>query len=246
MARFVRTTGHDNRADTFSEALMIPWSLIGTARIPGDGGEMRLHRRGSEYSIRVGIHELMNSRVHASEDALASLACERIAARPRPRVLIGGLGMGFTLIRVLADLGPDSAVVVSELVPEVVSWHRGPLADLSGNALDDPRVTVREVDVARVISAEHNAWDAILLDVDNGPSALTSKQNDRLYAMSGLRAAFAALKPGGILAVWSSGPDPTFTRRLRQTGFETEEVPVRGRDTGKGSRFLIWVALRSG
>jgi spermidine synthase len=223
---------------------MIPWSLIGPARIPGDGGEMRLHRRGSEYSIRVGVHELMNSRVHASEDALASLACERIAGRRRPRVLIGGLGMGFTLLRVLADIGSDSVVVVSELVPEVVAWHRGPLAELSGNALDDPRVTVREVDVAQVIGAERDAWDAILLDVDNGPSALTSKQNDRLYSMKGLRTAFDALKPGGILAVWSSGPDPAFTRRLYQAGFEPEEVRVRGRDTGKGSRFLIWLAVK--
>ncbi len=223
---------------------MIPWSLIGTARIPGDGGEMRLHRRGSEYSIKVGPHELMNSRVHASEDALASLACERIAGRPRPRVLVGGLGMGFTLVRVLADLGPDGDVVVAELVPEVVAWHRGPLAELSGGALDDPRVRVREEDVARVMSAERNAWDAILLDVDNGPSALTSKHNERLYGMAGLRAAFEALRPGGILAVWSSGPDPAFTRRLRHAGFEPEEVPVRGRDTGKGSRFLIWVASR--
>lgn len=224
---------------------MIPWSVIGSARIPGDGGEMRLHRRGEEYSIRVGPHELMNSRVHASEDALASLACERIAGRPRPRVLIGGLGMGFTLVRVLQDLGPDGDVVVAELVPEVVAWNRGPLAAVSGSALEDPRVTIREVDVAQVINADRSAWDAILLDVDNGPSALTSKHNERLYSMKGLRAAFDALKPEGILAVWSSGPDPSFTRRLYQTGFEPEEVRVRGRDTGKGSRFLVWVARRS-
>src|ERR1700688_1441601 len=141
---------------------------------------MRLHRRGEEYSIRVGPHELMNSRVHASEDALASLACERIVGRSGPRVLIGGLGMGFTLLRLLEGIGPDGDVVVAELVPEVVAWHRGPLAAISGNALDDPRVTIREEGGARVISSERNAWDAILLDVDNGPSALTSKHNDWL------------------------------------------------------------------
>jgi len=205
---------------------------------------MRLHKRGSEYSIRVGGYELMNSRVHASEDALASLTCERIAGRPTVRVLIGGLGMGFTLLGVLESLGPDSHVVVAELVPEVVAWHRGPLAVVSANALDDPRVTVREVDVARVIAAERSAYDAILLDVDNGPSALTAKHNDWLYSVPGLRTAFAALKPEGILSVWSAGPDPAFTRRLQQAGFEPEEVRVRGRAHGKGSRFLIWLAQR--
>ncbi len=223
---------------------MIPWSVVGTARIPGDGGEMRLHRRGSEYSIRVGAYELMNSRVHASEDALASLTCERIAGRPKVRVLIGGLGMGFTLLGVLEGLGPDSDVVVAELVPEVVAWHRGPLSVVSVNALDDPRVTVREEDVASVIAEERSAYDAILLDVDNGPSALTAKHNDWLYGVTGLRTAFAALKPRGILAVWSASPDPAFTRRLQQTGFEAEEVRVRGRAHGKGSRFLIWLAQR--
>jgi spermidine synthase len=223
---------------------VIPWSVVGTARIPGDGGEMRLHQRGSEYSIRVGGYELMNSRVHASEDALASLTCERIAGRPNVRVLIGGLGMGCTLLGVLEGLAPNSDVVVAELVPEVVAWHRGPLSVVSANALDDPRVTVREVDVARVIAAERSAYDAILLDVDNGPSALTAKHNDWLYGATGLRAAFAALKAGGILAVWSAGPDPAFTRRLQQAGFESEEVRVRGRARGKGSRFLIWLAQR--
>lgn len=222
---------------------MKPWTLLGTAIVPGDGAEMRLYQRDTEYSIRVGAYELMNSRVHASEDALASLVCARIAGRPRARVLIGGMGMGFTLGAVLKDVGADAAVVISELVPEVIAWHRGPLRAVSGEILDDPRVTIREEDVGRVIRTSPGAFDAIVLDVDNGPNALTSKENDRLYSVAGLRAAHAALRPGGILAIWSAGPDPTFTRRLTQTGFAAEEVPVRGRGA-KGPRYLIWLAQK--
>ncbi|HEY0158985.1 MAG TPA: spermidine synthase [Thermoanaerobaculia bacterium] len=223
---------------------MIPWTLLGSARIPGDGGEMRLLQRGGEYSIRVGSYELMNSRVHGSEDALASLVCERLDCA-RVRVLIGGLGMAFTLLAVLKSVGRESEVVVSELVPEVVAWHRGPLAAVSGGALDDPRVSVREVDVARVLRDERSAFDAVLLDVDNGPVGLTSRKNDWLYSPAGLRAAHAALRPGGILAVWSAGPDAAFTRRLQQAGFSTEEVRVRGRGGKGGPRYLIWIARRS-
>jgi spermidine synthase len=218
---------------------MIPWTLLGTAVIPGDGNEMRLYQRGTEYSIRVGAYELMNSRVHASEDALASLVCERIG-KPA-RVLIGGLGMGFTLAAVLAEVSADSEVVISELVPEVVAWHRGPLRAVSGAALDDRRVTIREEDVGRIIRSSLHAFDAIILDVDNGPRALTSKHNEWLYGIAGLRAAHAALRPRGVLAVWSAGPEPAFTRRLEQAGFSAEEVPVRGRGT-KGARYLIWLA----
>jgi spermidine synthase len=223
---------------------VIPWTLLGSARIPGDGGEMRLLQRGGEYSIRVGSYELMNSRVHGSEDALASLVCERLDCA-RVRVLIGGLGMAFTLLAVLKSVGRESEVVVSELVPEVVAWHRGPLAAVSGGALDDPRVSVREVDVARVLRDERSAFDAVLLDVDNGPVGLTSRKNDWLYSPAGLRAAHAALRPGGILAVWSAGPDAAFTRRLQQAGFSTEEVRVRGRGGKGGPRYLIWIARRS-
>lgn len=223
---------------------MKPWTLLGTAIVPGDGGEMRLYQRDTEYSIRVGSYELMNSRVHASEDALASLVCSRIAGRPKARVLIGGLGMGFTLTAVLSDAGADSDVVISELVPEVVAWHRGHLRAVSGSTLDDPRVTIREEDVSRIIRASSSAFDAIILDVDNGPSALTSRNNDWLYGQAGLRAAHAALRPGGILAIWSAGPDPAFTRRLAQSGFIAEEVPVRGRGAKGGPRYLIWIARR--
>jgi spermidine synthase len=222
---------------------MLPWTLLGTARIPGDDGELRLYQRGGEYAIRVAHNELMNSRVHASEDALATLACARLGDRPRPRILIGGLGLGFTLAAVLRSVGADAEVVVSELVPEVVDWNRGPLTVLSGPLLDDPRVTVRQTDVADVIS-KPNEYDAILLDVDNGPSSFTAKKNDRLYTRAGLRTAYNALRPRGIYAVWSASPDPSFTKRLQQTGFTAEEIPVRGRTATKGSRFLIWMATK--
>lgn len=221
---------------------MLPWTLLDTAEIPGDGGELRLHQRGSEYSIRVGAYELMNSRVHGSEDALASLVFERLESKDA-RVLIGGLGMGFTLVAVLRELGARGEAIVSELVPGVVAWHRGPLADVSGDALHDSRVTIREIDVAQILRNEKEAFDAILLDVDNGPAGLTSKRNDWLYSPAGLRAAHAALRERGILAVWSAGPDAAFTRRLQQAGFQTEEKTVRGRG-GKGSRYLIWVARK--
>lgn len=222
---------------------MIPWTLVDSADVPG-GEEMRLYLRGSEYSIRVGAYELMNSRVHGSEDALAELACSRLQNRERARVLVGGLGMGFTLAGVLKDLGAKSEVVVAELVPAVVRWNRGPLAELAGNPLADPRVTVREEDVGAVIRSEKNGFDAILLDVDNGPAALTSPHNDRLYGSGGLRAVHAALRAEGLLAVWSAGADPVFTKRLQNNGFAAEEVRVRGRGKAGGSRFLIWIAQR--
>jgi len=223
---------------------VIPWTLLGTARIPGDGGEMRLLQRGNEYSIRVGPYELMNSRVHGSEDALASLVCERLDCT-KVRVLIGGLGMGFTLLAVLKGVGPQSEVVVSELVPEVVAWHRGPLATVSAGALDDRRVTIRETDVAKVLREERNGFDAILLDVDNGPVGLTAATNDRIYTPAGLRAAHRALRPGGIFAVWSAAPNAAFTKRLREAAFDVEEVTARGHGK-KGGKYLIWVATRRG
>ena len=223
---------------------MIPWELLGRAQVPGNSGELRLYRRGREFSIRVNGCELMNSRAHGSEDALAELACARVADRPRPRVLIGGLGMGYTLASALRRLGASARVVVAELVPEVVQWNRGPLADLAGHPLQDTRVTVREVDVARILQAEHQAYDAILLDVDNGPDGLSLQSNNWLYSLAGLDAAFAALKPEGVLAVWSASPDRSFTRRLRQAGFAVDEVPVRARGQRGGGRHTIWIAVR--
>jgi spermidine synthase len=220
---------------------MIPWEQLDTARIP-DGGELRLMRRGAELSIMSGSIELMNSRLSGSEKALASLTCARLAGRPRVRMLVGGLGMGFTLRAALADLPKDAAVVVSELVPEVVAWARGPMAGLFEGCLEDPRVTVREADVALVIGEARGAFDAILLDVDNGPGGLNRDANDRLYSAAGLAAAKRALTPGGVLAVWSGGPDPGFTRRLGSAGYAAEEVQVRATGGKRGARHVIWLA----
>ena len=222
---------------------MIPRELIGTAEIPG-GGELRLIRRGAEFSIMLGANELMNSRLSGSEEALATLACDRLAGRPRPRLLIGGLGMGFTLRAALGRLPPHASVVVAELVPAVVDWARGPMAAVFAGCLDDPRVRVEIGDVAATIRAARDDFDAILLDVDNGPAGLTTESNDGLYADAGLAAAAKALRPGGILAVWSSGPDPRFTTRLRRVGYAVEEVPTRAGRRG-GARHMIWIATKS-
>jgi len=223
---------------------MIPWELIDSAKAPG-GGELRLYRRGREYSIQVNGNELMNSRVHGSEEALADLACAHIADRSSPRILIGGMGMGYTTAAALRRLGADGHVVVAELVPAVVEWNRGPLADLAGYPLDDDRVTVREQDVALVLRSEQQAYDAILLDVDNGPEAMTRRGNAWLYGRAGLEAASTALRPEGVLAVWSAGPDRAFTERLRLAGFEANEVrvPARGKGQG-GQQHTIWLAVR--
>jgi len=224
---------------------MIPWVHIDTADIPGGEGTLRLKRRGTEFSIMLGDNELMNSRLSGSEQALATIACERLQGRP-PRLLIGGLGMGFTLRAALDKLGPQADVVVAELVPAVVAWARGPMAEVFKGSLDDPRVTIREADVGALIEAGRGGWDAILLDVDNGPDGLTRESNDRLYSAGGLRSAFAALRPGGLLAVWSSGPDAAFTKRLKQAGFAVEEVRARANGKGGGARHVIWIAAKAG
>ncbi len=221
------------------------WMLLGVAQASGDESELRLYRRDEEFSIRVGNRELMNSRVHGSEDALGELACARIADCPRPRVLIGGLGMGYTLRAALNALSAQGQVIVAELIPEVVAWNLGPLGDLAGHPLRDNRVTVCEVDVAGILRAEQSAYNAILLDVDNGPRGLTRNGNDWLYSHGGLSAAFAALRPGGVLAVWSAGPDRTFSDRLRKTGFKVEEVCMRARNARGGARHTIWIAGRA-
>lgn len=223
---------------------MRPWVLLDSAAVPGNGGELRLYQRGEEFSIKiVGRGELMNSRDHGSEDALAELSCARLTATATPRLLIGGLGMGFTLAAALRYSAEQAEVVVAELLPAVVVWNRGPLGAHAGHPLEDPRVTVREGDVARMIKAEAKAFDAILLDVDNGPEGLTHKKNNWLYSMEGLNAAYIALRPQGILAVWSAGPAAEFVQRLRKVGFEVEEVRVRARGT-KGARHIVWFARR--
>ena len=224
---------------------MIPWSLLDSAHVPGGREALRLMRRGTEFSIKLGQSELMNSRLSGSEEALATIACERIRDRSEPRILIGGLGMGFTLRAALAALGPAARIVVAELVPAILVWARGPLAEIFGGSLTDPRVTVCEADVSHLIRSDRPIFDAILLDVDNGPEGLTRETNDRLYDLNGLRAARSALRPGGILAVWSSGPNLKFTGRLRKTGFEVEEIKVRANGSGGGARHMIWIATRS-
>ena len=225
---------------------MIPWTLIDTASIPEGGGRLRLLQRGGDYVIRLDDGtELMSSRVGGSEEALARLGCARLARSARPRVLIGGLGMGFTLRAALGLLGPDAAIVVAELVPAVVAWGRGPLAEIHAGSLDDARVTIRETDVGRLIREAHGAYDAILLDVDNGPDGLTRQGNDALYDGRGLGTAMAALRPEGTLAVWSATPDEPFTLRLRRAGFMAEAVPVRAHGT-RGRKHFVWVASKSG
>ncbi len=220
---------------------MVPRLLLDTAPMPGGTGELRLFRRGDDFSIMIGATELMTSRASGSEEALARIACERIGGRKRPAMLIGGLGMGFTLRAALAALPQDARVTVAELVPAVVAWARGPLADLFAGSLDDPRVSMVEEDVARTLARSRGAWDAILLDVDNGPGGISLESNDRLYALAGPRAARSALKPRGLLANWSSHPGPAFTRRLKAERFAVEEVPARSAGR-KGARHHLWFA----
>ncbi|EKS40176.1 hypothetical protein [Afipia clevelandensis] len=224
---------------------MIPWNLLGTAQIPG-GGELRLLRRGTEFSIKLGQNELMNSRLSGSEEALATLVCERLQGCRQPRMLIGGLGMGFTLRAALSKLGADASIVVAELVPEVVAWARGPMAEIFGDSLSDPRVSIREMDVGLLMRTQQSAYDAILLDVDNGPEGLSREANDALYNSSGLATARGALRAGGVFAVWSSGPDPRFTQRLTKAGFGVEEIKTRASRKGGGARHVIWIATRLG
>ncbi|MBY3243672.1 hypothetical protein HFO04_19605 [Rhizobium laguerreae] len=223
---------------------MLPWIQLDSATIPGENGELRLKRRGSEFSIMLGANELMNSRLSGSEEALATLSWDRIKTHPKPRILIGGLGMGFTLRAALAVLPEDAGVTVAELVPSVVAWARGPMAEVFQGCLDDPRVGIHQGDVGEAIRAGKAAYDAILLDVDNGPDGLTRKSNDRLYDVAGLRAASDALRPGGVLAVWSSGPDPNFTRRLKDSGFSVDAINTRANGKRGGARHIIWLAVK--
>jgi spermidine synthase len=222
---------------------MIPHALVATAPIPG-GGELRLFRRGNDHMIVLDRNELMNSRMSGSEAALATMTLERLGGRPAPHLLIGGYGMGFTLRAALAALGGQATVTVAELVPEIIDWARGPMAALTAACLDDPRVRLVLGDVASLIEEARAAYDAILLDVDNGPDGLTRDGNDGLYSARGLAAARTALKAGGILAVWSAAPDKAFTRRMAGAGFAVEEVAVRARENGKGPRHVLWFGVK--
>jgi spermidine synthase len=225
---------------------MIPWLQIDTTRVPGADVELRLMRRGDEFSMMLGQNELMSSRLSGSEEALATLACKRIETVKRPHLLIGGLGMGFTLRAALAVLGSDARIVVAELVPAVIAWARGPMAAIFGDCLTDPRADIREADVVEMVQSHKSAFDAILLDVDNGPEALIRKANDALYDLNGLKAILRALRPGGVLAVWSSGPNSSFSRRLRNAGFDVNEVAIRATTKRSGARHVIWFAAKPG
>jgi spermidine synthase len=220
---------------------MIPRVLIDTAQVPGDDVELRLVQRGDDFMIVLDRNELMSSRMSASEEALADLGCAHLTGSRKARVLIGGLGMGFTLRRALQILPADAEIVVAELVPKIVEWARGPLAHLFDGCLDDSRVKIVLGDVALGIG--NGGWDAILLDVDNGPDGLTHAGNDKLYSPRGLQIAKAGLRPGGVLAIWSAYADAAFTKRLRDTGYAVDEQVVRARGT-KGARHVIWLAGR--
>ena len=218
---------------------MTPRELIDVAEVPG-GDPLRLFRRGDDFMIVLDRNELMSSRMSGSEEALAEMTLARLATPASARLLIGGYGMGFTLRKALALMGPDGEAVVAELVPKIIDWARGPMERLAAGCLDDPRTQIEMGDVGAAIARGRGAYDAILLDVDNGPDGLTRLANDKLYTFDGLRAAKAALRPGGVLAVWSAGPDPKFARRMREVGFDVEEVAVRARQNGKGPRHVIW------
>lgn len=223
---------------------MIPRELLGTAQVPG-GEELRLFRHGRDFMIVLDRNELMSTRMRGSEEALATMTLARLTATA-PRLLVGGYGMGFTLRAALAA-HPQVRVTVAELVPEIVEWARGPMAELTAGCLDDPRVTLKMGDVSAFIDdaadGTSDTYDAILLDVDNGPDGLVRAANGRIYSFAGLRAARSALKPNGVLAIWSAGRDAAFARRLQKAGFGVEEVEVRARANNKGPRHIIWFAI---
>jgi spermidine synthase len=218
------------------------WTQLGAAPIPGSDRTLTLHGDKDNFYIRIaGGGELMNSRKHHSEDALGRLPCRRLKQRDSARVLIGGLGMGFTLAAALNELGPRAEVTVAELIPEVVEWNRGPLGDCSGRPLDDPRTRVHVGDVAELVASQPGSFDVIALDVDNGPEGFTSTTNDRLYSTPGISATARALRPGGTLAYWSAGTDRVFPARLRKCGLRVEEIFVRAYGN-KGAKHVIWLA----
>lgn len=223
---------------------MLPWETIDQTQIPESGESLTLRKRGDEYSIRTPETELMNSRVHGSEDMLAELACSRLKKQNRVHMLIGGLGMGYTLAAALAHMPEDSRITVSELVPAVVKWNQSIFGHLADMPLKDNRVNIVIEDVHHTIRKKNKAWNIILLDVDNGPAGLTQKSNNRLYSSPGLKNIYDSLKPEGILAVWSAADDPQFTKRLKSCRFTPDTIRVRARKSGKGGRHTIWLAQK--
>ncbi len=218
------------------------WNLLGEAPIPGTDKSLCLYQGKDDFFIKLsGGHDLMNSRKHGSEDALGALPCKRLKQPESAHVLIGGLGMGFTLAAALKVVGSRAEVTVAELIPEVVDWNRGPLGERSGRPLDDSRTRVHVGDVAKLLRVKRGYFDVIALDVDNGPEGLTKTANDWIYSSSGIAAAQDALRPGGILAYWSAGSDQGFHDRLRRCGFMVEEIMVYAHGK-KGARHIIWLA----
>jgi len=220
---------------------MIQRELLGTAQVPG-GEQLQLYRHDRDFMIVLGHNELMSTRKWGSEEALAMLSIERLGDGKAPHLLIGGYGMGFTLRAALGSLGPKAKLTVAELVPEIIDWARGPMADLAAGCLDDPRVSLVIEDVSAEIARSRQRFDAILLDVDNGPDGLVREGNNTIYSRSGLACAKGALKPGGVMAIWSAGPDPAFASRLKRAGFHVEEAKVAARSNGKGPKHVIWFA----
>lgn len=224
---------------------MIPWELLDTTRTPDGAHELTLHQRGQEYSIRIDRKELMNSRQHGSEEAMAALAEAAIHSLQSPRVLVGGLGMGFTLSAALTAFPANASIEVAELMSAVVEWNQGPLGHLAEHPLRDPRVSLRVGDICDLISTERDQYDAILLDVDNGPDGLTQSSNRWLYGDKGLACIRAALHRRGALAVWSASDDMAFSKRLRSAKFTANTHRVRARANKKGAKHIIWLATRN-
>ncbi|GAA0858117.1 hypothetical protein [Aliiglaciecola litoralis] len=224
---------------------MIPWVHLGTAQIPNNGGELKFSQRGDEFSIRLsGIRgELMNSRVFNSEKELAQLGCAYIKSTANAQVLVGGLGMGYTLAETLKVVNDSAQVTVAELIPEVVKWNQGPLGDCAKNPLKDPRTQVHIGDVKELLVTRQPTFDAILLDVDNGPEGLTHADNNWIYSVSGLEDIYQTLRPNGMLAIWSAGPDYLFSVRLKNAGYDVDTRVVRARK-GKGSHHTIFLARK--
>ena len=224
---------------------MIPWTQLGTAQIPNNGGELKFSQRADEFSIRLsGIRgELMNSRLYNSEKVLAELGCAYLNSTDNAQVLVGGLGMGYTLAAALKAVTSNSQVTVAELIPEVVVWNQGPLGNCAKNPLQDPRTKLHVGDVRELLSSKKPTFDVILLDVDNGPEGLTQKGNNSIYSAKGLDDIYKTLRPKGMLAVWSAGPDNLFIVRLKKAGFKADTRIVRARP-GKGSRHTIFLARK--
>lgn len=236
-----RSLGSRSHVTTPSTALTVkPWILLGESHTP-DGTRLTLMTRDREHVIFADGKMLMSSRMHGSEEALATVACAHITTAEAPRVLVGGLGLGYTLRATLDVLPAGATVVVGELVPGVVEWNRGPLGPLANHPLADPRVEVALGDVAVTIRQDTKGFDAILLDVDNGPDAFTSTLNSSLYNNQGVTQAKAALRPGGVLAVWSAWEDRKFEQRLRWAGFAVKVHRVRARLKQGGPRHTIFV-----